>query len=67
MERSDVWDKPMAVRVERHRRFFEAEDYHQDYMLNNPNSGYIRRWDAPKVEALQAKFPQFYRARFRTG
>lgn len=67
MERSDVWNKPMAVRVENHRRFFAAEDYHQDYMLNNPNSGYIRRWDAPKVEALQAKFPRFYRARFRTG
>lgn len=67
MGRSDVWDRPIAVKVENHRRFFEAEEYHQDYMLNNPNSGYIRRWAAPKVAALQAKFPQFYRARFRTG
>ncbi|MWV26464.1 peptide-methionine (S)-S-oxide reductase MsrA [Aurantiacibacter rhizosphaerae] len=67
MERSGVWDKPMAVKVEKHRRFYEAEANHQDYMLNNPNSGYIRRWDAPKVEALQEHFPQLYRARFRTG
>lgn len=67
MDRSGVWDRPMAVAVERHRRFYEAEDYHQDYMLKNPDSAYIRRWDAPKVEALQANFPQFYRARFRTG
>lgn len=67
MGRSGVWDSPMAVRVEPHRRFYEAEEYHQDYMLKNPQSAYIRRWDAPKVEALQANFPQFYRARFRTG
>ncbi len=67
MGRSGVWDSPMAVKVENHRRFFEAEEYHQDYMLKNPDSGYIRRWDAPKVEALQEHFPQLYRARFRTG
>lgn len=67
MGRSGVWDSPMAVKVEPHRRFYEAEEYHQDYMLKNPQSAYIRRWDAPKVEALQANFPQFYRARFRTG
>ncbi|WP_338241936.1 peptide-methionine (S)-S-oxide reductase MsrA [Aurantiacibacter hainanensis] len=67
MGRSGVWDRPMAVAVERHRTFYEAEEYHQDYMLKNPQSAYIRRWDAPKVEALEANFPQFYRARFRTG
>lgn len=67
MGQSGVWDRPMAVEVEDYRRFYEAEEYHQDYMLKNPNSDYIRRWDAPKVEALQANFPQFYRARFRTG
>ena len=67
MGQSGVWDRPMAVEVEDYRRFYEAEEYHQYYMLKNPNSDYIRRWDAPKVEALQANFPQFYRARFRTG
>lgn len=67
MGRSGVWDDPMAVEVERYRAFYEAEEYHQDYMLKNPRSGYIVRWDAPKVEALQEMFPQFYRSRFRTG
>lgn len=67
MERSGVWDRPIVVELERHRRFFAAESYHQDYMLNNPNSGYIRRWDAPKVEALRENFPRLYRSRFRTG
>nr|WP_305957887.1 peptide-methionine (S)-S-oxide reductase MsrA [Aurantiacibacter sp. 219JJ12-13]MDP5260634.1 peptide-methionine (S)-S-oxide reductase MsrA [Aurantiacibacter sp. 219JJ12-13] len=67
MGRSGVWDEPIAVAIENHRRFYEAEDYHQDYMLKNPDSGYIVRWDAPKVKALQANFPAHFRSRFRTG
>ncbi len=67
MRRSGVWDDPIVVQIEDYRRFYPAEDYHQDYLLNNPNSPYIRRWDMPKVRALQANFPQLYRSRFRTG
>ncbi len=67
MGRSRVWDDPIVVRVEDHRRFYEAEAYHQDFAHRNPNQAYIRRWDAPKIRALQSNFPQLYRARFRTG
>jgi peptide-methionine (S)-S-oxide reductase len=67
MGNSGVWDRPMAVAIERYREFYEAEAYHQDFMLKNPDNAYIRRWDAPKVTALREHFPQLYRARFRTG
>jgi peptide-methionine (S)-S-oxide reductase len=67
MGTSGVWDDPIVVRIENHQRFYEAEAYHQDYLLNNPDSGYIRRWDAPKVEALRTNFPSLWRARYRTG
>ena len=67
MEESGVWDDPIVTRIENFQRFYEAEDYHQDYMLHNPTSGYIMRWDAPKVEALQELFPGLYRRTFRTG
>ena len=67
MGRSGVWSDPIAVRVENHRRFYEAEAYHQDFAQRNPNHGYIRRWDAPKIRALRAQFPRLYRATFRTG
>jgi peptide-methionine (S)-S-oxide reductase len=67
MRRSSVWDDPIVVAIETHRRFYAAEDYHQDYLLNNPRQPYIVRFDAPKVAALQTMFPQLYRASFRTG
>ena len=67
MERSGVWDRPIVTQIENHRRFYEAEEYHQDFADKNPNHGYIRRWDAPKIRALRANFPDLYRSRFRTG
>ena len=67
MSRSGVWDDPIVVQLERQQRFYEAEEHHQDFALRNPDHGYIVRWDAPKVEALRAKFPRLYRSTFRTG
>ena len=67
MERSGVWDDPIVVKIESHRRFYEAEDYHQDFAHKNPDHGYIVRWDAPKVRALRENFPALFRSRFRTG
>jgi len=67
MNNSGVWDDPIVVRIEQYQRFYEAEENHQDFAQKNPNHGYIRRWDAPKVEALREMFPQLYRATFRTG
>ncbi|MGQ7830469.1 peptide-methionine (S)-S-oxide reductase MsrA [Altererythrobacter sp. Z27] len=61
---SGLWDKPVATRIEPYRAFYEAEDYHQDFMARNPRHGYIVRWDKPKVEALARLFPEHYRSSF---
>lgn len=67
MERSGVWDRPIVVEVEAAKRFYPAEEYHQDFADKNPDHGYIRYWDAPKVEALEEKFPGLYRPEYRRG
>lgn len=64
LDKSGVWSKPVVTRIEPYKAFYPAEGYHQDFMLNNPKHGYIRRWDAPKVAALKVMFPGFYRASF---
>jgi peptide-methionine (S)-S-oxide reductase len=64
LDASGLWDKPVVTKIEKHRAFYPAEDYHQDYMVHNPYSGYIMRFDAPKVEAFQAMFPRDYRDDF---
>jgi peptide-methionine (S)-S-oxide reductase len=67
MSASGVWDKPIVVRIEAAKRFYPAEEYHQDFYKKNPRHPYIVRWDAPKVAALREKFPALYRATFQTG
>jgi peptide-methionine (S)-S-oxide reductase len=67
MRSSGVWDKPIVAEIETARRFYPAEDYHQDFARKNPNHPYIQRWDAPKVVALRAMYPSLYRAAFQTG
>jgi peptide-methionine (S)-S-oxide reductase len=51
-----VWDRPIVTEVTPFEKFYEAEDYHQEYFANNPNQGYCRVVVAPKV----AKFRKHY-------
>jgi peptide-methionine (S)-S-oxide reductase len=41
--------------------FYAAEAYHQDYATLHPESGYIARFDLPKIANLKTTFPQWYR------
>lgn len=65
--KSGLWSRPIVTRVEAYKGFYPAEAYHQDFMLKNPNQGYIVRWDKPKVAALKTLYPNYYRAAFKTG
>ncbi|MDE2619169.1 MAG: peptide-methionine (S)-S-oxide reductase MsrA [Sphingomonadales bacterium] len=65
--RSGLWSRPIATRIEPYRTFYPAEAYHQDFAAENPLHGYIRRWDAPKIAALQRLFPQLYKPAFTRG
>ena len=64
MEASRVWKKPIVAKIEPARTFYPAESYHQDFMAKNPNHGYIRRWDKPKVDALRVMFPRDFKPAF---
>lgn len=67
MRRSGVWDDPIVTAIEPYQQFYPAEEYHQDFLLKNPDNPYIVRWDAPKVAALRTMFPRLWRATYRTG
>ena len=67
LKTSGLWKKPVVARIERAQAFYPAEGYHQDFMGRNPDHGYIRMWDAPKVAGLKRLFPGEYKAGFTTG
>jgi len=64
LKRLDLWKQPIVTAVEPYKAFYLAEGYHQDFAANNPDYGYIRRWDAPKVRALKTMFPDLYKPTF---
>lgn len=40
------------------KKFYPAEDYHQDYFANNPNAGYCRVVVGPKVAKFRQKLAE---------
>lgn len=67
LKASGLWKRPLVAKIERAQTFYPAEGYHQDFMRKNPDHGYIRRWDAPKIAALRRLFPAQYKAAFTAG
>ncbi|NJC34894.1 peptide-methionine (S)-S-oxide reductase [Sphingomonas jejuensis] len=56
-----VYPRPVVTRLES-GRFYPAEASHQNFLNRNPDHGYIRRWDLPKLAALRQTFPRSWQA-----
>ena len=56
-----VYQHPIATEVLPYTAFYQAEDYHQDYLEKHPDSPYIRYNDLPKIAKLKAVYPELYR------
>jgi peptide-methionine (S)-S-oxide reductase len=57
---ANVFRKPIVTQVTPLQGFYNAESYHQDYALHNPDNLYIQDWDRPKVNALKKEFPELF-------
>ncbi len=58
LEASGKYDKPIATEIVPLKKFWEAEDYHQDYEKKNPNQPYIKSVSIPRLKKFQAKYPE---------
>ena len=61
LDAAHVFAAPIVTKVEPLKGFFAAENYHQDYLVLNPDSSYIQVNDLPKIAALKQVWPDFYR------
>ena len=52
-----VFDGPITTTLEPLVKFFDAEDYHQDYEAKNPNQPYVRGVSVPRLNKFKEKFP----------
>jgi peptide-methionine (S)-S-oxide reductase len=56
-----IFAAPIATKVEPLKGFYDAEGYHQDYLIHNPTQPYIVVNDLPKIAALKKVWPQYFR------
>src|SRR5215831_56686 len=61
LDEAKVYSRPIVTKVEAFKKFFPAENYHQEFLRNNPNNPYIVAFDLPKLAALKSDFPELYR------
>ena len=58
-----IFKNRIVTRLETGAGFYPAEDYHQDFLTQNPNYPYIMINDLPKVDDLKRFFPDVYRSK----
>ncbi len=58
MNTSGKFNSPIAAQVMPLKKFWVAEDYHQDYIANNPNGGYVQNVSIPEIKHFQKEYPE---------
>jgi peptide-methionine (S)-S-oxide reductase len=58
LSQSKTFAQPIATKLTTLTKFYPAEDYHQNFMVQNPTYPYILVHDRPKIDRLQQEFPE---------
>ncbi len=61
LDAAHVFKSKIVTQVVPLKAFFNAEDYHQHYLDQNPTQPYIAHVDIPLLNAYKAKFPEYYK------
>ena len=58
LNKSRKFATPIVTQLVPLQSFYLAEDYHQDFIVHNPNYPYVVAHDLPKLAQLQKQFPE---------
>lgn len=61
LDEAKVFSGKITTQVVPLKAFYEAEGYHQNYLVNHPNEPYIVYNDMPKLANLRRTLPELYR------
>jgi len=62
LDKARVFSGPIVTRLDPASAFYPAEDYHQDFLIKNPDYPYIVINDEPKLDNFKRLLPQLYMA-----
>lgn len=52
-----LWTNKIVTEIKPLDRFYEAESYHKNYFINNPEKAYCQVIINPKLKSIRSKFP----------
>lgn len=61
LNQAHVFAQPVVTRIDPLKGFYAAEGYHQDFLIHNPDNGYIVAHDLPKIANFKRLLPEYYR------
>jgi peptide-methionine (S)-S-oxide reductase len=61
LNQTKSFSKPVVTQLVPLEKFYAAEDYHQDFIVHNPNNPYVVAHDLPKLAQLRKQFPEIYK------
>ncbi len=60
MAAAKTYKKPIVTQVASLTKFYDAEDYHQNYLYTHMTQPYIVYNDLPKIDALKQQYPTLW-------
>jgi peptide-methionine (S)-S-oxide reductase len=60
LHEAKLFGKPIVTQIVPLKAFYRAEEYHQDFVRNNPMYGYVVVNALPKLDKLKKSFPELY-------
>ena len=63
LDKTKVYRSTLVTKVDALKGFYPAEEYHQDFLVKNPNYPYIVYNDLPKVRNFQKTLPTLWRGK----
>jgi peptide-methionine (S)-S-oxide reductase len=61
LDKSGAFDAPIVTEITALSKFYNAEDYHQNYYNQNSSQGYCQYVIAPKLEKFEKVFGEQFR------
>lgn len=58
LEEEKAYEDPITTEVTKLDKFYEAEEYHQEYENKHPENPYVQSVSIPRLKRFQAKFPE---------
>jgi len=58
LTKEEIYNLPITTTLEPLTKFYEAEEYHQNYEARNPNQGYVKGVSVPRLNRFKKKHPE---------